>query len=255
MTTTTEMLSASLEDYLEAIFHIVAEKQAARATDIAKRLEVNKSSVTGALRALSEKKLINYAPYDVITLTHEGRNLATEVVRKHEALQDFFVKVLKVDKAEAEDAACKMEHTVSRAILDRLIRFTHFVDVCPRGGEEWIEEFWNNCEIHCHNSRPYENCEICLSRCMEDFKEKKQENKSQERLLKEMFPGQKGKIIKIKGRTDVRKRIEEMGLTPGNIVEIEGVFHSDTAIDVKVKGYHYSVSKEDASRITVELYL
>jgi DtxR family Mn-dependent transcriptional regulator len=40
-------LSASLEDYLEAIFHIVAEKQAARVKDIAKRLSVNNSSVTG----------------------------------------------------------------------------------------------------------------------------------------------------------------------------------------------------------------
>ena len=33
-------VSESLEDYLEAIFHIVAEKQAARAKDIAKRLKV-----------------------------------------------------------------------------------------------------------------------------------------------------------------------------------------------------------------------
>ena len=49
------MLSASMEDYLEAIFHIVSEKQAARAKDIAKRLKVNNSSVTGALRSLAEK--------------------------------------------------------------------------------------------------------------------------------------------------------------------------------------------------------
>jgi DtxR family Mn-dependent transcriptional regulator len=48
-----KMLSASMEDYLEAIFHIAADKQAARAKDIAKRLKVNNSSVTGALRILS----------------------------------------------------------------------------------------------------------------------------------------------------------------------------------------------------------
>jgi DtxR family Mn-dependent transcriptional regulator len=55
-------LSASMEDYLEAIYHIVTAKQAARAKDIAKRLDVNNSSVTGALRTLSEKGYINYAP-------------------------------------------------------------------------------------------------------------------------------------------------------------------------------------------------
>ena len=68
----TATLTASLEDYLEAIFHIVERKQAARAKDISKRMHVNGSSVTGALRALSERNLVNYAPYDIVTLTAEG---------------------------------------------------------------------------------------------------------------------------------------------------------------------------------------
>ena len=124
---TVDELSASMEDYLEAICHIVTAKQAARAKDIAKRLDVNNSSVTGALRTLSEKGYINYAPYDVITLTPKGHKHAEDVVRRHEALMDFFTKVLCVDKAEASDAACKMEHAVSRTILDRLIRFVEFI--------------------------------------------------------------------------------------------------------------------------------
>ena len=78
---TTMKLSASLEDYLEAIFHLVAEEQVARARDIAKRLKVGQSSVTGALHALAEKGLVNYAPYEVITLTHKGEAAAREVVR------------------------------------------------------------------------------------------------------------------------------------------------------------------------------
>ena len=50
-----EALSASMEDYLEAIFHVAAEKGAARAKDISKRMKVNSSSVTGALRALADE--------------------------------------------------------------------------------------------------------------------------------------------------------------------------------------------------------
>lgn len=250
--TSTEVLSASMEDYLEAIFHIVAEKHAARAKDIAKRLGVNNSSVTGALRALSEKGLINYAPYDVITLTREGGRLATEIVRKHEALKDFFVKVLRVQGTEAEDAACKMEHAVSRTILDRIIRFTHFVDVCPRGGETWIKEFWDNCESH---MKPYENCETCISLCLKDFKKKEREMETKQTDVSEMVPGQKGKILKIKGRADIKKRMAEMGLTSGSVIEVEKALLSADAIDIKVEGYHHSISKEDASRIVIELYI
>ena len=68
-------VSASLEDYLEAIYHTVEAKGAARAKDIVMRLGVHNSSVTQALRSLSEKELINYAPYDVITLTDKARRI------------------------------------------------------------------------------------------------------------------------------------------------------------------------------------
>ena len=91
-------LSASLEDYIEAIFHIVAEKQVARGKEIAKRLKVSNASVTEALRALSKRELINYEPYEVITLTDKGREVAEDVIRRHEALKDFFVKVLAIDE-------------------------------------------------------------------------------------------------------------------------------------------------------------
>ena len=59
-------LTASQEDYLEAIYHISAEKMAARAKDISIYLDVRASSVTGALRILGKLGLVNYAPYDLI---------------------------------------------------------------------------------------------------------------------------------------------------------------------------------------------
>ena len=108
-----EALSSNMEDYLEAIFHISAEKQAARAKDIALRLKVNKSSVTGALRTLSEKGYVNYTPYDIITLTAEGQVLAKDVVRRHETLKDFFVKILRHGGAAHHGACQRSRHPVS----------------------------------------------------------------------------------------------------------------------------------------------
>lgn len=142
---TTEPLSDSLEDYLEAIYHIVAQKQAARAKDIAGRMNVNNSSVTGALRSLADKGLINYAPYDVITLTHKGKKAADSVVRRHRVLCDFFTKVLAIGQEEAETAACKMEHGVSRIILERFIQFVEFVETCPQIDIQWTQKNGYEC--------------------------------------------------------------------------------------------------------------
>lgn len=104
---TSQTISASLEDYLEAIIHISVLRQAAKTKDISERLKVNKSSVTGALQVLSDRGLVNYAPYDIITLTPKGKAFAERVVRRHEIFRDFLVKVLGVDEKDAEESACR----------------------------------------------------------------------------------------------------------------------------------------------------
>ena len=134
-------LSASLEDYLEAIFWIIQSKGTARAKDIAKRLRVKASSVTGALQALGEKKYVNYTPYDAITLTSEGLEAAKKVVRRHRVLKDFFTSVLAIDVKIAEDGACKLEHSIPPPVVERLIEFMEFIETCPRGGKDWINLF------------------------------------------------------------------------------------------------------------------
>lgn len=130
-------LSASLEDYLEAIYHTVSAKGAARAKDIVLRMGVHNSSVTQALRSLSEKKLINYAPYDVITLTAPGEALALGVVRRHETLSKFLGSVLGLPETEADTEACRLEHAVSGEVLNRLVRFVEYFESCPQNDVRW----------------------------------------------------------------------------------------------------------------------
>lgn len=143
----TQVLSESLEDYLEAIYHIVAEKRAARATDISDRLGVNRSSVTGALRALAERGLVNYAPYDIITLTPKGEAAAGDVVHRHEVLRRFFVDVLALPAGVADEAACGMEHHIGKLAQRRLAYLGQFLvrklDVTR---SEWMAEFLAFCQ-------------------------------------------------------------------------------------------------------------
>ncbi len=249
--TAADTLTASLEDYLEAIFHIVARKQVARPKDIAKQLKVSYPSVTGALRALTDKDLIQYAPYDVITLTAKGKAAAEDVVRRHEVLRDFFVKVLSVDEKEADEAACRMEHSIPGVILERFTQFAEFVETCPRGGAKWIAGFG----YHCDHGGLQENCEKCISLALEEVKNRKQrggQKAVKTTKLGDMEPGQKGKVLKIRTRGESHRRIVEMGVTAGAVVEVERVAPMGDPIDIKVKGYHLSLRKEDAAGIEVE---
>ena len=116
-------LSESLEDYLEIILKLDNEQKVARAKDIADRMGVQRGSVTGALKALSEKDLINYAPYSFITLTKSGKRIAREIKRRHTVLKDFLKRVLQVEPGRAEETACRMEHAIDKESIDKLVHF------------------------------------------------------------------------------------------------------------------------------------
>jgi DtxR family transcriptional regulator, Mn-dependent transcriptional regulator len=136
-----QKLSASLEDYLEAIFNLGCDSEGARSKDVAEMLGVARSSVTGAMQALSEKGLANYRPYGCTTLTKSGRVLAAEVVRKHNILKSFFISVLGVDSDTAQQAACRAEHALGPEIIGRLLSFIEYVTESHKNGHDVADEF------------------------------------------------------------------------------------------------------------------
>ena len=146
MTAENVSLSASLEDYLEAIFNLAKESNIARSKDIAKSLGVSRASVTGALRALKEKGLANYKPYDYVTLTKTGRQTAAEIAKKHRILESFFVDVLGIGPNTAQEAACKAEHALGPEIIARLLCFIEFVGHSSKNGCDLAEQFQEFCE-------------------------------------------------------------------------------------------------------------
>lgn len=126
-------LSASLEDYLEVIFNLSSENKVARSKDIAEKLRVSRASVTGALRTLAAKGFVNYKPYGFVTLTEAGAEAAARIVNRHNVIKLFFVDVLGVDDAVAQEAACRAEHALGPVIINRLLRFIEFVDSGSKG--------------------------------------------------------------------------------------------------------------------------
>jgi DtxR family Mn-dependent transcriptional regulator len=129
-----EALSASLEDYLEAILLLEKASRVARVSEIAGQLGVSRPSVSGALKSLRARGLVTHEPYGHVTLTVEGARIAAEVERRHLAIRDFLTGVLGIPGDRAETTACKMEHVLEPEVL------AYFVDYAERrshGGGEW----------------------------------------------------------------------------------------------------------------------
>ena len=71
--------------------------------------------------------------------------------------------------------------------------------------------------------------------------------------LSELKPGEKGKIVKVGRGGGIRHRLLDMGVVSGSEIEMERVAPLGDPIEVKIKGYHLSLRKEEAANVYVEV--
>ena len=134
-------LTEALEDYLEAIYDIIMNKGGVRVKDIAGRLQVKNSSVTGALRHLRDLTLVNYEPYGVISLTDKGREEARRLSETHEVFRKFFVEILGVNQKAADETACRLEHAMEPEVMARFLEFMKFLSLTEDRRSNWKTKF------------------------------------------------------------------------------------------------------------------
>jgi DtxR family Mn-dependent transcriptional regulator len=135
-------LSASLEDYLEAILNLAGQSNVVRSRDIAAALSVSKASVNAALANLSKGGLVIHERYSYVELTPEGRRLAQSVQNRHDTLFRFLTEILGIDPKIATEDACKIEHSISPQTLKKITKFIKFVETCPgQDKPDWLKSF------------------------------------------------------------------------------------------------------------------
>ena len=69
--------------------------------------------------------------------------------------------------------------------------------------------------------------------------------------LDTLAAGQAGRIAAVSGELDVRRRLLEMGLTPGTTVKVVRFAPLGDPIDIEVRGYHLSLRKHEASLVSL----
>jgi len=104
------------EDYVEAVFDIIAEKQICRVQDLAKHFDVSHVTVSRTVSRLSTAGLMSTAPYQPIELTDKGESLAKRVKKRHEIVYQFLLS-LGVDEQTAHIDSEGIEHHVSEITL------------------------------------------------------------------------------------------------------------------------------------------
>ncbi len=74
--------------------------------------------------------------------------------------------------------------------------------------------------------------------------------KSKQRTLNDLTPGQSGEILSVGNQSGaVKRRLVDMGLTPGTVVKVNKIAPLGDPIEVGLRGYELSLRKGDAAQI------
>jgi len=69
----------------------------------------------------------------------------------------------------------------------------------------------------------------------------------------DLKPRQKGVVVKINRQGAIAKRLAEMGVGRGTLLEFKRAAPLGDPIDIKVKGYHLSLRKSEAADIEISM--
>lgn len=129
------MPSLTVENYLKAILQLVIAGQAEWVStgQLAAALNVSPGTVTSMLKTLAESGLAVYKPYEGVSLTRAGRNLAMRMVRRHRLIELFLVRTLSLTWDQVHEEAENMEHAVSDMLIDRIDEYLGHPATDPHG--------------------------------------------------------------------------------------------------------------------------
>ena len=105
-------LHESAEDYLETILVLFERNGQVRSIDIVNEMNFSKPSISIAMKKLRENGYIHMDVNGLITLTDEGREIATRIYSRHKLLTRV-LEAIGIDAKKAEEEACKIEHDIS----------------------------------------------------------------------------------------------------------------------------------------------
>ncbi len=71
------------------------------------------------------------------------------------------------------------------------------------------------------------------------------------KTLRELRPGQKGTVVSLGEKGPARRRLMDMGITPGVEIEVVKVAPLGDPIEVNLRGYELSLRKDEANQIQV----
>src|SRR6185437_8865419 len=210
------------ENYLKSIYHLSMNAENVSTNQLAALLNTKASSVTDMLKKLADKSLINYTPYQGVTLTDAGQKIAVNIIRKHRLWEYFLVEKLDFKWDQVHEMAEEMEHISSNELIDRLDKFMNFPKYDPHGDP--IPDC--NGQLNTHNLQP----------------------------LSAVLINGSGIICGVRNHSPAfLQYLEQHALTIGKKIEVANIIEFDHSMVLLMEGKKIQISRDVANNLLITL--
>jgi DtxR family Mn-dependent transcriptional regulator len=213
-------LSQTTEDYLKEIYKLESDQGRATTSALAERVGVSAPSATAMLKKLAALGLVEHERYRGVRLTPAGRKAAVEVIRHHRLLEQYLSETLGVPIDAVHAEADRLEHALSEELEARIDESLGYPTHDPHG-----------------DPIPDANLEV---------------PSGPERALADLDEGERATVRRVPDAdTDLLRYLSDLGLTPGEDVELVQLAPFGGPVTVLAGGSRHAIARELASRIGV----
>lgn len=214
------MKTATVEQYLQAIYRLTEPEGSVRPSELARYLGISAASVSEMLKRLCEQGLVKKDDSSRVSLTAEGEEYALKIVRRHRLAERLLTDILGLSWDEVHEEACRLEHAISPLVEERLDMLLEFPDSCPHGypipGRDG--------PVKREDSLP----------------------------LAALSPGQAGIVTRVAEEDrGLLRYLASLGLIPGVRVTVHEIAPFGGPLMIGLEGTRYAIGRELAAKITV----
>jgi DtxR family transcriptional regulator, Mn-dependent transcriptional regulator len=217
--TTSDPMSESMQMYLVTIARERTDKQPLPLSRLADTLGISAVSVNEMCRKLQDLGLVTYRPYVGVSLTADGEQRASYVLRRHRLWEVFLVSRLGFSYEDAHEAACNLEHSTPDRVADRLDAYLDYPATNPEGAPI-----------------------------------PRSDEKQQERLLyplTKLTAGQNGHIVNCQADDSTRRFLNEQGLRAGARIEV--IAATEQSLLIQAGDGRVALTREMAEALFVDI--
>ena len=210
----------STEDYIKGVYKLQQRNKSVTTSALAKYLHIRDGSVTGMVKKLSTRKLVQYTPYKGVALTESGKRLALQMVRRHRLWEMFLVQFLGYTWDEIHDEAERLEHVTSEEMERRLDKTLGYPKFDPHG-----------------DPIPTKRGEL---------------DGTMPASLAEFDAGDTVRILRVTDDPEVLQHATKLGLRLNTKVTVKKKLTIDGSMELKVGAREHFISRQVANAIFVE---